>query len=528
MPTQPVLINGSWIASTSSQTFQAVNPATRDALPEVFPVSSFSEVEQAIEAAAAASTQMRGWPGERFAKFLEAYADQIEARTEALVKAANLETALPVEPRLKNVELPRTINQLRLAATAAREGSWTSATIDTAANIRSMYGPIGPVAVFGPNNFPFAFNSIAGGDFAAAVAAGNPVIAKGHSSHPETTRIFAEAALQAAQETDMPAGFVQLIYRTSHEDGARFVSHPQMGAIGYTGSRHAGLVLKEAADKAGKPIYLELSSINPVYMLPGALRERGGDLATEFAGSCLMGAGQFCTNPGLVVLQAGEDTESFISAVAEKFSAANVGTMLSAGVQQSFEAGIKSIIAAGAQLVTGGSSGGGTGFSFSNTLLRVGGTEFLANSAALQAEAFGNGSLFVVAENAEQLTAIAEVLEGNLTGCIYSDTAGSDDALYDQVAPALRQKVGRLLNDVMPTGVAVSPAMNHGGPFPATGHPVFTAVGIPASIHRFAMLQCYDKVRPNRLPAELKDKNPNGSMWRYIDGTWTQADVSSS
>lgn len=521
----PVLINGEWTVSVGTQTFQAVNPATTTPIPDDYPVSPWGEIDAAVRAAAAASREMRGWPGERFSAFLEAYADGIEARADALVEMAGQETALPVSPRLKDVELPRTTGQLRQAAAAALSGSWTCPTIDTQAGIRSMFGPIGPVAVFGPNNFPFAFNSIAGGDFAAAVAAGNPVIAKGHSSHPGTTRLFAEAALEAAGTTGMPRGFVQLIYRTSHEDGCRLVSHPQMGACGYTGSRSAGLKLKEAADRVGKPIYLELSSINPVVVLPGAIAERGDDLAAEFTTSCLMGTGQFCTNPGLVLLLAGDATESFVSAVAEKFAAAPVGTFLSEGVQRSFSEGIRALTAAGATVLTGGEAGGGTGFSHQNTLLRVSGSDFLTNPDALQAEAFGNGSLLVVADGVAQLDRIIESLEGNLTGSIYSDSRGTDDDVYDRIAPALRTRVGRLLNDKMPTGVAVSPAMNHGGPFPATGHPVFTAVGMPTAIYRFAMLQSYDAVRPHRLPRLLQDPYPGNGCWRQIDGVWSQESV---
>ncbi len=525
MSKQQVLINGAWADSAGAATFQAVNPATKKPLDGDFPVSPWEEVDTAIQAAATASRQMRGWPGERFARFLEVYADRIEGRTDELVELANQETALPTSPRLKDVELPRTTNQLRQAATAAHDGSWAAATIDSTANIRSMFGAIGPVAVFGPNNFPFAFNSIAGGDFAAAIAAGNPVIAKGHSSHPHTTRILAEAAHEAAQETDMPAAFVQLIYRTSHEDGCKLVSHPAMGATGYTGSRSAGLVLKEAADKAGKPIYLELSSINPVFVLAGALEERLDDLAGEFASSCLMGTGQFCTSPGVVVLQAGEKTDAFVEAVAKRFSDSPVGTLLGSGVERGFASGIEALTAAGATVVTGGQPGGGNGFCYNNTLLKVDGDRFVSNPDVLQTEAFGNSSLFVIANDVDQMAEIAELMEGNLTGGIYSDTTGKDDAVYDRVAPALRTKVGRLLNDKMPTGVAVSAAMNHGGPYPATGHPAFTAVGIPTAIHRFAQLECYDNVRPNRLPPALQDSNPNGQMWRNIDGQQTQGNV---
>lgn len=524
MSVQPLLIAGQWVASQGTKTFQAVNPATREPLPDVFPVSPWAEIEHAIVAASEASRAMRGWSGERFARFLERFADRIDARADEFVEKAHLETALPKQPRLKDAELPRTTNQLRQAAAAARDGSWVNATIDTKGNLRSMFAPIGPVAVFGPNNFPFAFNSAAGGDFAAAIAAGNPVIAKGHSSHPATTRLFAEEAMHAIRETDMPSALVQLIYRTGHEDGTKLVSHRLMGAVGYTGARHAGLVIKEAADRAGKPAYLELSSINPVVILPGALEERLDAIAGEFCTSCLMGTGQFCTNPGLILLLAGPRTEAFIDAVGKKFAAAPVGTMLGEGVQKSFTQAVQAIVKAGATVVTGGSAGGGKGYSYQNTLLRVDGDRFLAHPEALQTEAFGNGSLIVVAKSLDQLAGILETLEGNLTGTFYTSTTGADDDAYDTLAPAVRQHVGRLLNDKMPTGVAVSPAMNHGGPFPATGHPVFTSVGIPASIHRFSMLQCYDAVRPNRLPAPLQNRNP-GQMWRCIDGRWTQEDI---
>jgi NADP-dependent aldehyde dehydrogenase len=523
MAMQKILIDGAWVESKGRETFQAVNPQTGRPLDGVYPVSPWVEIEQVVEVAAAAAWRVRGWAGDRFAAFLEAFAGRLEKRGEELVAMAHAETALAVSPRLKDVELPRTVNQLRQAAVAARDGSWVQATIDTKGNIRSMYGPIGPVAVFGPNNFPFAFNGAAGGDFAAAVAAGNPVIAKGHSSHPGTSRILAEEAQLAAKETDIPNGFVQLIYRTGHSDGERLAAHPLLGAIGYTGSRSAGLKLKTAADAVGKPIYVELSSINPVFVLPGALDERLEDLAQEFTTSCLMGTGQFCTNPGLVALPGGSTSERFVSAVAKRFKEAPAGTMLGEGVRKNLAEGVKTLVAAGAKVLAGGKTQDGPAISYQNTLLRVDGDTFLAHAERLQTEAFGNESLFVVARDAEQLLEIAGHLEGNLTGCIYSHRGGNDDALYERVAAVVRTKVGRLLNDKMPTGVAVSPAMNHGGPFPATGHPGFTAVGIPASIKRFAVLECYDNVRPHRLPPALRDENPTGKMWRFIDGTWTQS-----
>lgn len=523
---EPVLIDGEWTTEHSAgidHNFYAVNPATREDIPAGFQKTHWSGVEAAIASAAAASKAMRGWPGERFAVFLETYAGLIEGNAAELVEMAHAETALAVEPRLKDVELPRTTNQLRLAAAAARSGIWTCPTIDTATGIRSMFGPVGPCTVFGPNNFPFAFNSIAGGDFASAVAAGNPVIAKGNTSHPGTTRLFGQLAHQASTDTDMPKGFVQLIYRTSHEDGKKLVSHSSIGATGFTGSLAAGLTLKAAADAAGNPFYAELSSTNPVVVLPGALAERSEGIAGEFTGSCLMATGQFCTNPGLVLLLAGEKTDAFIGSVVDAFDNAPNGTLLSESVTQIMCSSVRKLKEAGAEVLCGGNPIEGA-TSHENTALRVGGGSFLNNSDALQTEAFGNATLFVVATDLDQLLAICEKLDGQLTGCIYSDTAGSDDAMYDAVAPILRTKVGRLLNDKMPTGVAVSSAMNHGGPFPATGHPGFSAVGMPQSIPRFGMLQSYDNVRAHRLPRTLQRKGIVG-LQRCIDGNWTKGNI---
>lgn len=522
---RPVLIAGGWRNADASSTFQAENPATREKLPDEYPLSRWSDCDAALEAAASAFEVLREMPGHRIAEFLEVYAQRLEHRAEELVAMAHQETALPSSPRLKDVELPRTTNQLRLAANAARTGSWRHAVIDTAAGIRSCYAALGPVAVFGPNNFPFAFNSVAGGDFAAAIAAGNPVIGKANTSHPGTTRILAEEALIAIEETKMPPGTVQLLYRTSHEDGERLVSDHRLGATGYTGSRSAGLKLKAAADAAGKPIYLELSSINPVVVLPGAIEERGDQIADEFTSSCLMGTGQFCTNPGLVLLLAGETTDGFVRKLVNRFDAAPTGTLLSAGAAKGLAQVVGHLKKSGATPLTAG-SGEGRGYSHPNTLLQIDGGTFLTDPVLWQTEAFGNVSLLVIADDVAQAGKIIDHLEGNLTGCLYTDTGGKDEPAYQQLAVRLRQTVGRLLNDKMPTGVAVSPAMNHGGPYPATGHPGFTAVGIPASMLRFAALHCYDNVRPHRLPLILQDANPTGETWRYIDGRWTQDAVS--
>ncbi|MFT5303605.1 MAG: alpha-ketoglutaric semialdehyde dehydrogenase [Mariniblastus sp.] len=523
MATHQVLIAGQWRDSDSTGTFQADDPKSATPIAEDYPISSWAECETALDAAVTAYATLRTMPRETIACFLETYADRIDARTDEIRELANRETALPAATRLVG-ELGRTVGQLRQAATAARSASWSMPVIDAAANIRSCFGSIGPVAVFGPNNFPLAFGSISGGDFAAAIAAGNPVIGKANSMHPGTTRLLAEEAQTAADECGLPAGTVQMIYRIAHSDGEKLASDPRLAAIGYTGSRHAGLVLKSAADAVGKPIYLELSSVNPVVVLTGALKERSEAIAEELSGSCLMGSGQFCTNPGMVVLEAGESADAFVASVAEKFAAAPVGTLFSKSGQNGLASAVETLKSAGAETVCGGTSGQGEGYSYSNTILKVDGETFLKNAEALQTEAFGSSTLVVMASSVDQIAEVLGCLEGNLTGCVYSATDSSDDAAYDTIVPNLRQRVGRLLNDQMPTGVAVSPAMNHGGPFPATGHPGFTAVGMPGSIVRFAMLQCYDNIRPQRLPEILQDKNP-GDVWRMVDHQWTQADV---
>lgn len=517
-----VWLDGLWIESHGSETFTAVNPSTGTPIGDKYPVSDWVDCEQALAAADAVAQVMPEVPRDRIARFLEGYAAAIEGDAEALANLANQETGLPIAPRLKDVELPRTFNQLRQAAAACREGSWALPTIDTKAGIRSVHAAIGPVLVIGPNNFPFAFNGICGGDFAAAIAAGNPVIAKGHPSHPGTTVRLARLAAKALSETGLPSALVQLIYRMPGEDGLKMMRDPRLASVGFTGSKSAGLRIKQACDEHGKPAYLEMSSINPVLILPAALQQRGPELAQEFSGSCLMGAGQFCTNPGLIILVGQANASEFVAAVQAKFAAAPAGTLLSRQVLESALSGIAKVSGAGAELLTGGKAVTENGrIALENTLLHVTGQDFLENPTAFQTEMFGPVSLLVTANDVEQARVILQRLEGNLTGSIYSSTDGADEAVYSRLAPVLRHRVGRLLNDKMPTGVAVSAAMNHGGPFPATGHPGFTAVGIPASLRRFSALHCYDNVRGERLPEILQDSNPSRA-WRLVDGQWTK------
>lgn len=527
MIVHPVLLDGAWRTSEGATgALRAIDPSDGSALEGRWPVSGAADLERALEAGARASVGLRAASPETLAAFLEDYAAELESYAGAIVAAARRETALPEEPRLKSVEFPRMTAQLRQAAAAARDRSWCQATIDRKAELASRRGALGgPVVIFGPGNFPLAFHALAGGDFAAAIAAGNPVIGKGHPGHPETGRLIAAACLRALERSALPRATAQMFYHCEPELGLRLVADPRVGAFAFTGSRRAGLALKEAAERAGKPAFLELSSVNPVFVLPGALVERAESITQEFTTSCLVAAGQYCTNPGLVVVPGDAGGAAFLEAAARRFGAAEPGVLLGAHAPAQIAASIEALARHGAEVVCGGRALPPPGFRFQNTLLRVSGARFLEHPDALQTEAFGPVSLFVLAAAGNEMIAVARRLEGSLTGTIYSHRDGRDDALRDRIAAELRPRVGRLIDDRMPTGVTLSSAMVHGGRFPAAGHPGFTGVGFPAAMHRFSALECYDHVRPHRLPPELRGPNPTGRMWRLIDGEWTQRDA---
>lgn len=522
----PVLIGGRWQPASSHQTFQAYNPATGQKLPEIYPVSDWEDLERALTESQKIQLEVAAASPEKIAHFLYTYADLLKENQEVITEMAHLETALPLNSRLRNSEFPRMVDQLQQAASAVEERSWCQATIDTRLNLRSKYGSLGgTVVIFSPSNFPLAFNSVAGSDLASAVATGNPVICKAHPGHPGTTRLMAECLLTALNESGLAPATVQLLYHFSNEDGFRLVSHPLVAAVAFTGSRTAGLKLKAIAEGAGKLFYGELSSLNPVFLLPGILREKGEAVALELFSSCSLGCGQFCTKPGLVVLASDEASQKFLSKLQQIFSQPLSGYLLSPGVLQNLKKAVDKLKTAGARLLTGGSQIPASGFQFQATLFTITGEQFLNKPEIFQQEAFGTLTLVVVADDIEQMQKIARALEGNLTASIYSSQSEQDEEIYRQLEPSLRFKAGRLLNDKMPTGVAISPAMHHGGPFPATGHPGFTSVGIPTAFLRFAARHCYDNVREDRLPVELRAKNPNGRMWRLIDGVWTQSDL---
>ncbi|MEA9861486.1 aldehyde dehydrogenase family protein [Xanthomonas campestris pv. raphani] len=522
---QPVLLAGQWQASRDAAgSFRAADPTTGEAIGPQFPVSGGGDIDTAVAAAHAVAAELAAAPAERIAAFLDAYADALDANADTLVALAHAETALPAPTRLRGNELPRTSGQLRQAAQAVRSYSWTHPIIDTAADLRSHLAPLGkPVLVFGPNNFPFAFNAIAGSDFASAIAARNPVIAKAHPLHPATSQRMAELAHQALLTAGLPAAAVQLLYHFDNVLGLRLAGDARLGAIGFTGSRAGGLALKAAADAAGVPFYAELSSVNPVFLLPGAVAERGAALAQEFFASCTLGSGQFCTNPGVLVVPHGEAGDALVAAATAHFAGAAPMVLFSQTGVDGVQRGVETLRAAGAQVLAGAAAGEG-GYRYAPTLLSVEADAFIAAPHALQTEAFGPVSLLVRTRDSAQMAQVAAAFEGNLTGTLYRASDGSDDAAWQQIAPVLRARVGRLINSKMPTGVAVSAAQNHGGPFPSTGHPGFTAVGMPGAIRRFAALHSYDAVPDALLPVELRQRNPGG-VARLVDGQWSSADL---
>jgi len=524
---EPLLLAGRWQPCLSLQgSFRAADPTTGESIGPAFPVSGAADIETAVAAASAVAAELAAAPVERIAAFLDAYADALDADADTLVALAHAETALPAPTRLRGNELPRTTGQLRQAAAAVRSFSWTQPVIDTAAGLRSHLAPLSkPVLVFGPNNFPFAFNAIAGSDFASAIAARNPVIAKAHPLHPATSQRMAQLAHTALVQAGLPAAAVQLLYQFDNTLGVALAGDARLGAIGFTGSRAGGLALKAAADAAGVPFYAELSSVNPVFMLPGVLAERGEALAQEFFASCTLGSGQFCTNPGVVVVPHGSDGDAFVAAATAHFAAAAPMVLFSQGGLDHLAHGVATLRGAGADLLAGGAVGEG-GYRHAPTLLSVDAEAFIAQPQALQTEAFGPVSLLVRVADVEAMVQVASAFEGNLTGTLYRATDGSDDVAWQSIAPVLRARVGRLINSKMPTGVAVSAAQNHGGPFPSTGHPGFTSVGMPGAIRRFAALHSYDTVPDALLPVELRDRNP-GRAQRTIDGAASTGDAGS-
>ena len=518
---EPVLIAGRWRAATATDSFRAVDPTTGVARPQQWPVSGWSDVDAALDAAVGAAPALASLPGARIADFLERYADRLAARGDDLVAIAHAESGLAVKPRLADVELPRTLDQLRQAAAAAREGTWRMGMIDSQRNIRSAAFGLGPVVVFPPANFPLAYGAVTGGDFAAAIAAGNPVIAKAHPGHPGVSRLAADEALSAVTETGLPPATVQLVHGISMDDGARLVADGRVGGTGFTGGQEAGKRLYAAAAAAGRVIWVEMGSLNPVVLLPGALAERGAEIAGELTASVTGSAGQFCTKPGFVFVINDEAAAAFTTAVTERFLAIGAQVLLGQVGCERLVSAIAQLEKAGARVLAGGGVGDGP-CSHRPTLLAVPAADLVARPQSLLIEAFGNATVLVQCASVGELMQAVACVPGALAASIYSAKDGRDDATVGQVAAELVARAGRIIENRMPTGLAVTPPMQHGGPWPSAGPPFFSAVGMPWSILRFARRICFDGWSHQRLPECLRDQIPEGRPWRFIDAAWTR------
>ena len=492
---------------STPQRFRALDPAHNRALEPPFSAAGAAQIEAACALAHAAFDPYRALAPARRAAFLESIAQHILEQGEALLERAHAETALPAA-RLAN-ERARTVGQLRMFAAELRSGAWLGLRVDPALadrqplprpDLRQRKIPCGPVAVFGASNFPLAF-SVAGGDSAAALAAGCPIVVKGHPSHPGTSEWVAGAIVAAAAETGMPAGVFSLLNGPDTALGAALVGDGRISAVAFTGSRAGGQALMRAAAERAVPIpvFAEMSSINPVIVLPAALAGRAASLAQAFVGSVSLGVGQFCTNPGLVLVREGPGMDQFIAAATAAFEAVAPGVMLSDGIHRNYAHGLQRLSGHGAQLLAQG--GAAVAANAARAALFSVPAAMLLAHPGLAEEVFGPASLLVRCTSAEEMHQVVERLDGQLTASL--QMTDEDRALAQQLLPVLERKAGRILINGWPTGVEVSHAMVHGGPFPATSDGRSTSVGTLA-IERFLRPVCYQGFPDELLPAELR------------------------
>ena len=506
----------------SGELLYATNPTTGHRLEPGFIPATSEEVDLSARLAAEAFDVYRRVSGRDRGAFLRAIATKIEAITCEIVERAGQETALPAG-RLQ-AETARTCAQLRLFAQVAEEGSWVNARIDQAEpdrepipkpDIRSMLHPLGPVVVFGASNFPLAF-SVAGGDTASALAGGNTVIVKAHAAHPGTSELVGRAVQEAVRECGLPEGVFSVLFGSGAQIGTALMKHPLVKAGGFTGSRTAGRTLMDVAAARPEPIpfYAEMSSTNPVFILPGALRERGDQIAAGLHTSFTLGAGQFCTKPGMVFLAKGAEAAAFADKLRQLVAASAPFHLLTRTIQSSYDSAIsRRKVEAEAKLTACGSQQTpAAGFAVSSAVFETDVASFLGSE--LGAEIFGPTTILVEHSSRDQVLAVARSLEGQLTATIH----GTEQDLHDfaDLIAILETKVGRLVFNGFPTGVEVCHAMVHGGPYPSTSDGRSTSVGSNA-IFRFARLVCYQGFPDSALPNELKDANPLG-IWRMVNG----------
>ncbi|MDE2441873.1 MAG: aldehyde dehydrogenase (NADP(+)) [Betaproteobacteria bacterium] len=507
------LLIGNAAVRGTGPTFTAFDPRNRTAIDPEFAGATIADVDHACALANQAFTSFRATRPELRASFLDAIAVNLEAIADTIVARAMTETGLP-EARCRN-ELGRTTGQLRMFARVVRDGYYLDARIDPAladrtpprADIRLVNQPLGPVVVFGASNFPLAF-SVAGGDTASALAAGCPVIVKAHHAHPGTSELAGRVIQRAVAECGLHEGVFSLLFGDGREIGSALVADPRVQAVGFTGSRQGGTALMAVAQARRQPIpvYAEMSSINPVVLLPGALAERGEAIGTAFAASVTLGAGQFCTNPGLLLAIDGPGLESFIEGTRVALAAAPPAPMLTPGIHQAYCHGVSQLEANPRvkRLIAGLA---GEGFVCQANLFETSASDFLGD-ASLSEEVFGATALLVRCANAGQLQQVVDALEGQLTASVHA--AESDLELAGSLMPSLERTVGRILFNGFGTGVEVCDAMVHGGPYPSTSDGRSTSVGSLA-IMRFLRPICYQDLPPALLPPAIQDDNPFGN-----------------
>ncbi|GHB15241.1 aldehyde dehydrogenase (NADP(+)) [Salinicola rhizosphaerae] len=515
------MLIGQQAVKGSRDAIQGINPATNERLEPAYPGGTQAEVERACELAWAAFDTYRETSLEDRAKFLETVADEIEAIGDPLIERAVAESGLP-QGRIQG-ERGRTCGQLRLFARVVRDGEWLDVRVDPAlpdrqplprTDLRQRHVALGPVVVFGASNFPLAF-SVAGGDTASALAAGCPVIVKAHGAHPGTSELVGRAIQSAVKKCGLPEGVFSLMYGSGREVGTALVTDARVKAAGFTGSRSGGLALWKAAQSRPEPIpfYAEMSSINPVFPLPAALKARGKAMGEAFVASLNMGAGQFCTNPGLVIALKGPDLDAFVAAAGDAVKGSAAQTMLTPGIADAYASGVEALSQSGkAKEVARGEKGEGP--NQCQTGLFVTSAQDFLSDEALQAEVFGSTSLVVECADAAELKKVAEHLEGQLTVTLQMDDADVDAA--KSLLPTLERKAGRILVNGWPTGVEVCDSMVHGGPFPATSDSRTTSVGT-AAIFRFLRPVCYQDLPDALLPTAVKHDNPL-KLKRLVDG----------
>ncbi|RPJ87038.1 MAG: aldehyde dehydrogenase (NADP(+)) [Acidobacteria bacterium] len=507
--------------------FRAVNPATLRELDPEFHEATPDEIDQALTLAAEAFRAIRKLGPEKRASLLEAVAHEIESLGDDLVERVCAETGL-LETRVKG-ERQRTVSQLRMFAQLVTEGSWVDARIERGQpdrqptpkpDIRRMLTGLGPVVVFGASNFPLAF-SVAGGDTASAFAAGCPVVVKAHPSHPGTSELVGMAIREAVWRCRLHPGTFSLLHSKAPETSIGLVTHPATSAVGFTGSYRAGKAIFDAASSRPDPIpvYAEMGSVNPVFLLPGALTRRSAQIAAGLAQSVCLGVGQFCTNPGLVFGIQSAGLDQLIEETGQLIEKTPAGTMLNPAIRDAYERGLEQFREAeGVKVAVRVQADPGTaGTQAGSAFVLTDDATFLQNPW-IGEEVFGPCTVLVACGSAERLEEIAAGLSGNLTATIHGTE--EDLAKHRGLVHLLEEKAGRLIFNGFPTGVEVCPAMHHGGPFPATTDSKFTSVGT-AAIYRFARPVCYQDFPQWALPEELQDANPRG-IWRQVDGKLTK------